>query len=240
MSTPNLLYSTQVFKYSLYSWASTVKILQQYRQLKINRWFSLLQNFYTWRSHTADTTIMRSLSPPAELHDDGSILHHRTEKGDIINTMQLAICTTVSYIMEGGGPAHCRKTFCGPYWKNDQLPLWAMSHDEDSLIRSEPTSSYLQLFWRHRRLSTSYLRIDEATIFDLNDQYDQDELDSLIVNSMLPGAPAESAQHIITHSERRLRLEMRADQGPLGHIYRDLLSGSSNHLERKTLHRLRE
>jgi hypothetical protein len=34
-------------------WASTVKTLQQYRQLKINRWFSLLQNFYTWRSHTA-------------------------------------------------------------------------------------------------------------------------------------------------------------------------------------------
>ncbi len=195
-------------------WASTVKTLQQYRQLKINRWFSLLQNFYTWRSHTADTTIMRSLSPAAELHDDGSILHHRTEKGVIINTMQLVICTTLAYMLEGGGPAHCRKAFGGTYWKNDQLPLWVMPHDEDSLTRSEPTSSYLELFWRHRRLSASY--------------------------SLLPGAPAESAHHITTHSERRLRLEMQADQGPLGHIYRDLLSGSSNHLERRTLHRLRE
>ncbi len=221
-------------------WASTVKTLQQDRQLKINRWFSLLQNFYTWRSHTVDTTIMRSLSQAAELHDDGSILHHHTEKGAIISTMQLAIWTTVAYMMEGGGPDHCRKAFCGPYWKNYQSPLWAMPHDEDPNIRFEPSPSYLELFWRRRRLSPNYLKIDEHTIFDLNDQYDPDELDFLIVNTMLPGASAELTQHLIQQSERRLRLEMRADQGPLGHIYRDLLSGSSNHLDRRTLHRLRE
>ena len=93
-----------------------------------------------------DTTIMRSLSSAVEVHDDGSILHHRTEKGAIISTMQLTICTTVAYMMEGGGPDHCRKAFYGPYWKNDQSPLWVMPHDEDPNIRFEPPPSYLELF----------------------------------------------------------------------------------------------
>jgi hypothetical protein len=55
-------------------WASTVKRLQQYRQQIINRWFSLLQNFYTWRGHTADKKIMRSLPPAAKPQEDGSNL----------------------------------------------------------------------------------------------------------------------------------------------------------------------
>jgi hypothetical protein len=136
-------------------------MLQQYRQLTINRWFSLLQNFYTWRGHTADTTIIRRLSPAAELHDDGSILHHRTEKGAIISTMQLAICTTVAYMMEGGGPAIAESPFAGPtgrttsypygpcptmkthsFAPNQPHPTWSSSGDTDLLCDLLPFKSF--------------------------------------------------------------------------------------------------
>ncbi len=73
------------------------------------------------------------------------------------------------------------------------------------------------------RVSLNYDESEERTMLDLNDQYDPDELAYQM--TLLPYQP-------VRRLEEQNRLNMQEDEGPLGHIYRHLLSGSSTLLER--------
>ena len=195
------------------------------RQRQHTKWLSLLMILYTWRGHAADAKIMR------KIQQDESIPAHRTEKGAIINTMKLTLCTIVAYMTEGGGPDGCRKAFCGPPWMNYQSPVWDMTHADDPTIPFESPPTYWERYWRQRRTSPDYDELEERTLLVLNNRYDPDELAYLIKH--LP-------YHLVGDLEQRYRLHMQDNKGPLGSIFRNLLPGSSARLGQRTLYRLRE
>ncbi len=218
-------------------WASTVKMLQEYRQRQWKRIFLGVTGLYTWRSHVVDIKVMHNLNQTqdtdrltkrmtivsqnlssASRHMTGTF---RTEKGALLNTIKISIYMALAYLIEDGGPDYYRRMVV-------MNGILFRTGDINHLLNNPQT------YPEQSRSLLDHDELDDRTMMYIYSSHDwpyeiNHDMRSLNIST-------QQYQHYMDRNRNR----MERDQGITGYIFRQMTPDTSSSWARRTCHRLRE